>query len=131
MVLSRIRGLGLLVQVHGGSICRRRANFDLVKMLALCLGRRRNGVKAPALTMSKRPRRMMTIMSLNDDDKHWIKAELRDIETRLLTAFHDWASPNGVRVDSHSAALRALDVGYEDLRSRVAKLEQQSGGRKL
>jgi hypothetical protein len=47
---------------------------------------------------------MMMAMSLDDDDKQWIKGllteqsalfaeRLHDMETNLLTEFHKWASP--------------------------------------
>jgi hypothetical protein len=52
-------------------------------------------------------------MSLTDEDKHWITAQLERIETALLAEFHKWASPLGMRVKSHSAALRAIDIEVE------------------
>ena len=64
-------------------------------------------------------------MSLTDDDKRWIRELMEGMETRLLTAFHDWASPMDARVRSHAAVLRALDVGYDELRDRVKKLEDR------
>jgi hypothetical protein len=33
------------------------------------------------------------IMSLTEDDKQWITAQLERVETALLTEFHKWASP--------------------------------------
>lgn len=62
-------------------------------------------------------------MALSEDDKQWIMTQLEAVETRLLRAFHDWASPVEMRVRSHAAVLRALDVEVESLGSRVAKLE--------
>jgi hypothetical protein len=68
-------------------------------------------------------------MSLTDDDKQWIQGilseKLEAVETRLLTAFHDGASPRDARQQSHSAVLRALDLEVEDLRHRVQKLESR------
>jgi len=52
---------------------------------------------------------------LTDDDKQWIKGELEKVETTLLTEFHKWASPVGLRQKSHAAALRALGVDVEPL----------------
>lgn len=67
-------------------------------------------------------------MPLDDNDKNWIREEIRTqlegMETRILTAFHKWASPNEARQRSHSATLRALDLEVESLTDRVKKLEQ-------
>jgi len=62
---------------------------------------------------------------LSDDDKLWIAEQLERIETRLLTEFHKWASPVELRVRSHAAALRAMDVEMESLAERVKKVEEQ------
>jgi len=66
-------------------------------------------------------------MSLSDDDKRWIttqlEAQLEAVETSLLRAFHDWASPVEMRVRSHTAALRALDIEVESPGNRVSKIE--------
>jgi hypothetical protein len=50
--------------------------------------------------------------------------KLEGMETRLLTAFHGWASPVVARQQSHTAVLRALDLEVEDLKKRVEKLEK-------
>ena len=78
-------------------------------------------------------------MSLTDEDKQWIlntfeeklgqnrleySEKLEGMETRLLTAFHGWASPVIARQQSHSAVLRAIDLEIEDLKKRVEKLEK-------
>jgi len=44
---------------------------------------------------------------------HWMTAQLEWVETGLLTEFHKWASPLEMRVRSHSAALRAIDIEVE------------------
>jgi hypothetical protein len=62
-------------------------------------------------------------MSLTEDDKQWITTQLEAVETRMLRAFHDWASPVEMRVRSHTAALRAPDLEAESLGSRVSKIE--------
>jgi hypothetical protein len=62
-------------------------------------------------------------MSLTDEDKHWITAQLARIETALVTEFRQWASPVEMRVRSHSAALRAIDLELESVSNRVTKLE--------
>ena len=63
-------------------------------------------------------------MALTDEDKHWIDERLERVETRLLTAFHSWASPNERRQRSHAVTLRALDETVESLEDRVKKLEE-------
>jgi hypothetical protein len=62
-------------------------------------------------------------MALTDEDKQWIHEQLEGVETKLLTAFHSWASPKETRQHSHSAAIRALDVIVESLEDRVKKIE--------
>ena len=62
-------------------------------------------------------------MSLTDEDKAWIDGRLERVETALLTEFHKWASPLDMRVRSHSAALRAIDVELEAVADRVSKIE--------
>ena len=34
---------------------------------------------------------------LTDEDKQWIKEQLENVETTLLTEFHKWASPVELR----------------------------------
>jgi hypothetical protein len=62
-------------------------------------------------------------MALTDEDKAWISAQLERVETTLLTAFHQWSSPVEMRVRSHTAALRALDIELEAVADRVKTLE--------
>ena len=64
-------------------------------------------------------------MALTDEDKQWILEQLERVETTLLTEFHKWASPVEMRVRSHSAALRAMDVEMESLGERMKKLEEE------
>ena len=74
-------------------------------------------------------------MSLSDGDKEWISSmmdarlagveqrmdrieeriyqRIERVETSLLTEFHKWASPLEMRMRSHSAAMRALDLEVE------------------
>jgi hypothetical protein len=66
-------------------------------------------------------------MSFTEDDKQWIAEQLERVETTLLTEFHKWASPLEMRVRSHSATLRALDLEVEALSDRV-KLEGNPPG---
>jgi len=60
---------------------------------------------------------------LTDEDKPWILEQLEHAETKLLTESHNWASPVEMRVRSHAAVLRALDVEMESLNERVKELE--------
>jgi hypothetical protein len=62
---------------------------------------------------------------LSDDDKQWIAEQLERVETRLLMEFHKWASPVELRVHSHAAALRAMDVEMESLSGRVKAIEEK------
>ncbi len=79
-------------------------------------------------------------MSLSDEDKQWIAAQLEErdkrllasierVETALLTEFHKWASPLEMRVRTHSAALRAVDLELESVSDRVTKLESPGNGK--
>jgi hypothetical protein len=45
------------------------------------------------------------------------------VETKLLTEFHKWASPAEARNRTISAALRAIDLEMESIDDRVKKLE--------
>jgi hypothetical protein len=65
-------------------------------------------------------------MSLTEEDKEWIAEQLHNVETRLLTEFHRWASPNEARQRTHTATLRAIDLEMEALTERVSKLEGKS-----
>lgn len=77
-------------------------------------------------------------MSLTEDDKKWMterfatkqdlerfatKQELERVETSLLTAFHQWASPQEARQRSNTATLRAIELEMEALSERIGKLE--------
>jgi len=84
-------------------------------------------------------------MSLDDEDKQWIREQLERVETTLgdwrrspdalsgrqasarfcnsSTEFHKWASPLEARQRTHSVALRALDLEMEQMDDRVKKLE--------
>jgi hypothetical protein len=64
-------------------------------------------------------------MGLTSEDKEWINGQLEGLETRLLTEFQKWASPNEARVRTHTAALRAIDLELEAVSDRVTKLEDQ------
>jgi hypothetical protein len=46
-------------------------------------------------------------MSLTNEDKVWINAQLERIETGLLTGFRKWTRPIDLRKRSHAATVRA------------------------
>ena len=52
-----------------------------------------------------------------------IEERITDVETKLLTEFHKWASPTELRIQSHATAMRAIDLELEHVKERVGKLE--------
>jgi hypothetical protein len=44
------------------------------------------------------------------------------VETKLLTEFHKWASPVEMRLRSHGAAIRAVDLQQEAVTDSIGKL---------
>lgn len=84
-------------------------------------------------------------MALTDEDKKWLgellenrlnawesrfdrkianlEERLEATETRLLTAFHRWASPTEQRITSHTLMLSAVEERLQALDDRVKKLE--------
>jgi phage host-nuclease inhibitor protein Gam len=54
-----------------------------------------------------------------------VRGEIERVETRLLTEFHKWASPNEARQRTYSAALHALELEIHALQDRIAKLENR------
>jgi hypothetical protein len=52
-----------------------------------------------------------------------LDAKLEQLETRLLTAFHGWASPVDARIGAHAAVLHALDLEREAMKQRRDKLD--------
>ena len=56
--------------------------------------------------------------------KAYIDQRCERVETTLLTEFHKWAGPLDMRVKSHSAALRVMDIELESLSGRVQKWEK-------
>jgi hypothetical protein len=72
----------------------------------------------------------MKSMGLPEHDKQWIAEQLKRVQTTLLTEFHPWASPLEMRVRSHAATLRALDLEVEALSDRVNRLEGNPPGKR-
>ena len=55
--------------------------------------------------------------------KGCVNERCEQVETKLLTEFHKWASPTEARNRTISAALRAIDLEMEAIDDRVKKLE--------
>jgi hypothetical protein len=55
--------------------------------------------------------------------KGYVNERSEQVETKLLTEFHKWASPAEARSRTISAALRVIDVEMEAIDDRVKKLE--------
>ena len=72
-------------------------------------------------------------MALTEDDKSWIEAKLdaklEALETKLLTAFHQWASPLDSRVRRHRDGIHDLETELDALADRVKALEDRPHGK--
>ena len=55
--------------------------------------------------------------------KAYVNERCENVETKLLTEFHKYASPAEARNRTISAALRAIDLEMEAIDDRVKKLE--------
>ena len=55
--------------------------------------------------------------------KEYVNERCEQVETKLLTEFHKWASPAEARQRTISAALRAIDLEMESIDDGVKKLE--------
>jgi hypothetical protein len=55
--------------------------------------------------------------------KGYVNERCEQVETKLLTEFHKWASPAEARSRTISAALRAIDMEIEANHDRAKKLE--------
>lgn len=55
--------------------------------------------------------------------KGYVNERCEQVETKLLTEFHKWASPAEARNRTISAALRAIDLEMEAIDDRVKNLE--------
>jgi hypothetical protein len=73
--------------------------------------------------LEQRGREREWILEQREREREWTLAQLERVETKLLTEFHKCASPIEMRVRSHSAALRAIDIEVEAVSDRVTKLE--------
>jgi hypothetical protein len=55
--------------------------------------------------------------------ERFVDQKLERLETKLLTAFHGWASPVDARIRAHAAAIHALDLEQEAMKRRLDKLD--------
>ena len=55
--------------------------------------------------------------------KAYVNERCEEVETKLLTGFHAWASPTEARHRTISAALRAIDLEMEANAALAQKLE--------
>jgi len=58
-----------------------------------------------------------------------IYLRLEATETKLLTAFHDWAQTYEVRARGTSNAVRNFDERLGIIEERLGKLERRNGGK--
>jgi hypothetical protein len=65
---------------------------------------------------------------LDETDKEWIASRLIEMETKLLTAFHGWASPVEARQRRHRESIHDLEVDLDALTARVKALEDRPNG---
>jgi len=70
----------------------------------------------------------LRMMALNDEDKAWLDGRLESLETKLLTAFHQWASPAESRLRRHRDSIHDLEVDLDALTARVKALEEKPNG---
>ncbi|MCX6627741.1 MAG: hypothetical protein NTW28_08945 [Candidatus Solibacter sp.] len=63
------------------------------------------------------------LIEMEERLKGYVNERCEQVETKLLTEFHRWASPAEARSRTISAALRAIDVEMEAIDDRVKKLE--------
>ena len=73
------------------------------------------------------PATRQDLLDLEQRLKAYMNERCEQVGTRLLTAFHTWASPTEARLRSHSAALRAIDLEVESMDDRLKKLEGGQG----
>jgi hypothetical protein len=63
------------------------------------------------------------LMEMEERIVSYVNERSEQVETKLLTEFHKWASPAEARNRTISAALRAIDLEMESIADRVKKLE--------
>jgi hypothetical protein len=63
------------------------------------------------------------LMEMEERIVSHVNERSEQVETKLLTEFHKWASPAEARNRTTSAALRAIDLEMESIDDRAKKLE--------
>jgi hypothetical protein len=61
------------------------------------------------------------LMEMEERIVSYVNERSEQVETKLLTEFHKWASPAEARNRTISAALRAIDLEMESIDDRVKK----------
>ena len=63
------------------------------------------------------------LIEMEERLKAYVNERCEEVETKLLTGFHAWASPMEARHRTISAALRAIDLEMEANAALAKKLE--------
>ena len=63
------------------------------------------------------------LIEMEERLKGYMNERCEQVETKLLTEFHKWASPAEARSRTISAALRAIDLEMEAADDQAKKLE--------
>ena len=63
------------------------------------------------------------LIEMEERLKGYVNERCEEVETKLLTGFHAWASPTEARHRTISAALRAIDLEMEANAALARKLE--------
>ena len=65
------------------------------------------------------------LIGMEERLKGYVNERCEQVETKLLTEFHKWASPAEARQRTISAALRAIDLEMESNKDLAKKLESR------
>ena len=63
------------------------------------------------------------LIGMEERLKEYVNERCEQVETKLSTEFHKWASPADARHRTISAALRAIDLEMESNKDLAKKLE--------
>ena len=63
------------------------------------------------------------LIEMEERLKAYVNERCEEVETKLLTGFHAWASPTEARHRTISAALRAIDLEIEANHNLAQRLE--------
>ena len=75
-------------------------------------------------TRESEDRIMTALRSAISESEQRITGKITEIEVKLLTEFHEWATRMDQKLRTHREALRSLDLQIEALAGRVGNLEQ-------